>query len=393
MRIRSGHIIVAVSVLLGGMLGLVLIMGGGTEAAPDAALTSNASLPPAGTDPAFTPIIEVETSEKDMGTVSNTETTRKPFVIRNKGKATLKIIQVKTSCACTQGHIPADGLMIAPGGEGTMEIEVDPRRIPGFQAHKVLTILSNDPLTPTINVGVTTHVEPEFSITPDELNFGDVAKGSDVKLTMVLKQLREEPVEINEINTFGMVKKESKEAAEFAAMSDDFVFEVVKRPESAWAQPGKAEYDISVALTREIPAGPLDGKRLYVMTNIPRVPALPVMLKGKVVAPYQLTPAAPQKLNLRADPASGLMPSGQASVTAEGGVAIEDIAPQSEHLLVTQEAGATPNEARLLISIANTAPSGPFEADVHFTVVSGGVRYPEKVGVRSFVPERATTPQ
>ncbi len=388
MRIRSGHIVLLVGVIIVGMVGFILLNSGSEQDALVAAPDVTATVPPAGTDRDLVPIMEVETLEKDLGTVPNSANSRHPFKIKNNGKASLHIREVKASCACTVGHLPEGGLTIPPMGEGIMDIEIVPTRIQGFEARRTLTLFTNDPHRLTLEIGVTSHVDPEFTLEPIELNFGDVTKGSTPSLTMVLKQIQDAPVEVKELNTFGHTKRDSKEGIALAAQADDFNFTVVKRPENTWATPGKVEYDLTVALSPTIAAGSLEGKRVYVVTNVPRLPVVPIVLHGNIIAPYTLDPAPPTKLNLRADPATNTFAPAYATVSAEAPITIEDIQPQSTSLTMDVEPSATSNQARLKISITDAAPAGPLEEDILFNVNIGGTKYPERVGVRSFIVKK-----
>lgn len=392
MRIRSGHIVVLVIVLLCAMLSAVLLLGGGTEATPDTTAVRGASLPPVGTDPSAVPQIEVETKEKDMGIVSNAGMTVKPFVLKNTGRATLVIHEVKTSCACTTPLVTQDGLDIAPGAQGSFNIQIDPRRIPGFETRKVLTIISNDPKSPQIEVGVTSHVDPEFELEPQVLNFGDIEKGDPATINLVVKQLGDRPLEITELNTVGSLKHDAKEAAAMIAHARNFVFSVARRPEASWASPGKAEYDLSVSLTPEVAAGALATRWVYLVTNVARMPAMAIPVSGNVIAPYEVSPKAPMKINLKADPITGALTTGTATIKATAPLTIDAIDAQGAPVVATA-AGTTPNEARLNVELRDDAPPGPLEADIKFTVVMGEKRFTESVGVRAFVSKNpAPTP-
>ena len=389
MRIRSGHIVILVIVLIGAAFGTVLVVGGGTEAAPDAAAVRGASLPPVGSNPGDVPQIVVETKEKDMGVVPNKGLTVKPFVVRNTGKAPLFIREVKTSCACTTPLLTPDGLSIAPGAQGSFDIQIDPRRIPGFKAHKVLSILSNDPAKPQVEVGVTSHVDPEFTLTPGELNFGEVEKGDPATIKLEIKQLQAEPLEITGMNTHGSLRKDSNEADIHAK---NFTFDVQRRPEDTWATPGKAEFDLTVSLTPEVAGGAINTKWVYVTTNIPRMPSLAIPVTGTVKVNYELLPKAPAKLNLKTDPTTGAFVPATASVSAASAVTIEAIDFAGAPLIVNTVAGDTPNEAKLNVNVRDDAAPGPLEATITFTIVVDGRRYAEHVGVRAFVAKNPALP-
>lgn len=384
MRVRSGHLILLAGVALAAMLGFVFLSVGGPPVSTQAAPELTATVPPQGTDPALAPALALDGDKIDVGTVSNKEPTRRPVRVRNTGRAPLHLREIKTSCVCTVGHLPEGGLTISPQSEGTFDVEIFPARIPGFEATRKLTIYSNDPRRPQFEFEVTSHVDPEYSLTPAELDFGVVSKGAEAKLTMRLRQLRDEPVEVKEINTFGPQKKGS----DGTMHADDFIFTVIRRPEDQWAAPGKAEYDLGVALSPTIPAGTLDNKKLFVVTNVARVPSLPVMLKGNVTAPYTLKPAPPMKLNIRADASTGIFAPVYAEINAEAPVSIEDIAVSSPSIEAVAKPGDTPNQARVRVTVLESAPAGAIEEEVRFSAVINGQKYTERVGVRSFVVKK-----
>ncbi|NWF90995.1 MAG: DUF1573 domain-containing protein [Ignavibacteriaceae bacterium] len=63
------------------------------------------------------------------------------FKIVNKGKATLEILEVKTSCGCTAALL--NNKKIEPGKEGTLKVDLDTKNRSG-QLSRTITILSND---------------------------------------------------------------------------------------------------------------------------------------------------------------------------------------------------------------------------------------------------------
>ena len=209
----------------------------------------------------------------------------------------------------------------------------------------------------------------------------------------MIRQIQAEPFEINEVTAFAPKKKDGKEDTVGAAIARDLSLSIVKRPESAWATPGKAEWELTASVTSAAQAGPLDGKHIFAKTTIPRLPSLPLPLKGKISAPYTVAPLAPQKLNIKGDAATGTYDAAFATITAEAPVTLEDIHPASAAVVATAEPGATPNEAKLKVTISDAAPAGPIEEDVAFTVTIGGAKYPEHVGVRSYGVKKPPTPQ
>jgi len=375
MRIKSGHIAVAIIALIG----LFVILAASrvtTQAAPKGPEPS-AAIPGIDDDPTIVPIILPETTEFEVGPVANDKPTRHPFTVHNKGKANLHLTSIKTSCACTEGILPQNGLIIPPGQQATFDIQVDPRRIPGFKTRKILTIASNDPKTPQIQLGVTTNVSPEFEIDPEEINLGTVKKGDQLTRTLIVRQLQDTPLEITDINTFGNNKTQPN--------ATDLIMHYERRPEDQWRTPGKVEYEITIGPRPEVPAGPLN-RMVFLVTNVKRLPAFPIPLNGILQAPYTIDPAAPKPLTLSPDPATRAPQPATITITAETPIELVGIAPGIDTLTVTPLPQLQPNTAQLEISATPGAPTGPIDSEVRFLIKTPENTFPERVPVRGFIP-------
>ena len=106
------------------------------------------------------PSIELETNHYEMGTISNEEPTKGQVMVYNRGKSPLQISRVTTQCGCTQGAMAKGQETIPAGGQAPLEVTVDPFRIPGFSSTKTLTLFTNDPKNPSIQVKVSADVDP-----------------------------------------------------------------------------------------------------------------------------------------------------------------------------------------------------------------------------------------
>jgi hypothetical protein len=326
---------------------------------------------PEGVDANMVPIIEVETNAFSMGVISHEEPTSRPLKVFNRGRLPLKIYNITTSCACTQGSIPESESIIDPGDEGIITVTVDPYRIPGFVSEKVLTISSNDPNTTQVQVKVHADVDPEFVLIPEGFDFGEVKKGAEPTKTVRFRQVQEAPINITAVNSFG--NRSPSEAAKELILSYEQV------PEEEWAEPGKREYDIHATLSPETPAGELQ-RRVYMISDLPRVVAMQIPLRATVVAPYQLDPIPPQQVIIK----GGENQVGTATVTSESTVAIDNVEVPEGVLIATVRPVESPQTAHLDISLDPAAPVGAIQESVTFDILVGQERYRERVNVRSF---------
>jgi len=139
---------VAAAALLGAGLGLL-------SPAP-AALAA----PPAPGAPR--PVIEVRETAQDGGIVEEGTLVKYRFTVANRGQVDLEIPQVNPSCGCT---VPHWAKRIKPGQEATIEADVHTEHFRG-PISKALTVFSNDPERPQLELTMTARVTPLVQTTP-----------------------------------------------------------------------------------------------------------------------------------------------------------------------------------------------------------------------------------
>ena len=99
---------------------------------------------------------------KDFGVVPKGEKIVHDFQIRNEGDAPLQITQVQPACGCTVADFDKT---IAPGQMGKVHAVVDTATFNGPIA-KGVTVFTDDPATPQIELTVRAKVEPYLSAKP-----------------------------------------------------------------------------------------------------------------------------------------------------------------------------------------------------------------------------------
>ena len=341
------------------------------------------ALPPVDADPTLVPMIDVETRDLDVGVIANNEIYRTPFKVFNRGKAPLKVSDVRTNCACTQGIVPGECVTIPPGGESYIEVAVLPNRIPGFYSKKTLTIFSNDPKEPSIEVHVIAAIDPEFELEPEVIDFGEVQKGQSPEAVMVFRQLAEQSIEVNEVTEFGQDPEDSGPGA--------LELSFVARPESVWRRPGKAEYEITVGLSPSLSPGPFT-RYFKILSTVKRVPLMRCKAKGSVIAFYSVDPALPRRLMLQKTPPEAKTASATATVTADRPIELTDIQTDSPLLVVSPRQGESPQVAHLDVSMVPGAPPGRLDAVLRFAVKAADALYRERIQVRALTRETLVPP-
>ncbi len=104
------------------------------------------------------PQLTFEETSHDFGKVKEGKILNYTFKFVNKGKSTLEIKDVRTSCGCTAALVSSK--KIEPGNEGTLRVELDTSNRSGKMTRNI-TITSNDPDEPNKTLTVSAEVLKE----------------------------------------------------------------------------------------------------------------------------------------------------------------------------------------------------------------------------------------
>jgi hypothetical protein len=99
---------------------------------------------------------------KDAGTVAKGDKVVNDFVIKNEGDADLQITNVQPACGCTVAEFDK---LIKPGATGKVHAVVDSSTFSGPIA-KGVTVFTNDPEHPQIELTIRAKVEPYIAVKP-----------------------------------------------------------------------------------------------------------------------------------------------------------------------------------------------------------------------------------
>jgi Protein of unknown function (DUF1573)/Flagellar-associated PapD-like len=108
------------------------------------------------------------------------------FAIRNVGKKDLVINGVKTSCGCTVAA-PSKNLVV-PGDESKVTVDFDTHFQKGHR-DKTITVMTNDPGSPTVQLTLQGNVKVEVEATPEEASFGKVRQGTEETMDVTITDL------------------------------------------------------------------------------------------------------------------------------------------------------------------------------------------------------------
>jgi uncharacterized protein (TIGR03382 family) len=136
-----------------------------------------------------TPAIALNPTSLNFQTVTVGASKMLGTQVQNAGTAALNVTGV-SSCPGTPGSVtwaPAVPFTVAAGGSATVNVTFAPRTAGALPASACLTVASNDPAKPTVNLGISGTAAgvagPAISLDPASLDFQTVVIGAPRKLT------------------------------------------------------------------------------------------------------------------------------------------------------------------------------------------------------------------
>jgi hypothetical protein len=129
------------------------------------------------------PSIAFESLEQDLGKVMQGDPAKYVFKFRNSGTGTLKIVDVAAGCGCTTTLLSAK--QVKPGADGEIGVTVNTNGITG-PIRKAVTVTSNDPRHPKVNLVIAAVVEPEIALSESAIFFGNVPLYQEVTKEIIL---------------------------------------------------------------------------------------------------------------------------------------------------------------------------------------------------------------
>lgn len=208
----------------------------------------------------------------ELPAVPKGEKVKHDFLVKNEGQAPLEITSVRPSCGCTIADFDK---VIAPGSSGKIHTELDTANMmPGGTA-KTVSVFTNDPATPRIELTLMVKVESYLTFNP---GFARYTRGHGFE-PGVVTQLLFSPdfgdLVISKVESpWPFLKVEHREA----------------KPEERRSEGIGREFVFTATLDYEAaPVGPLNGNVL-VHTNHPKQPIGRLPVSGFVRPRVAITP-------------------------------------------------------------------------------------------------------
>lgn len=126
---------------------------------------------PVGPSGRFTP----EEKTFHFGKILSSNSVEHTFKFKNSGDANLIITSASGSCHCTVPQLSK--MEYAPGESGEIKVIFDPKGKAAGAVQQRVTVISNDPTSPTSSLIIEADVQPIVTIEPKIIAFNQLAKG------------------------------------------------------------------------------------------------------------------------------------------------------------------------------------------------------------------------
>jgi hypothetical protein len=214
------------------------------------------------------PRIIVDQPHHDFGSMQRGTTKSHEFVIRNTGKAPLKIRNGGTTCKCTLSKVGEES--IAPGGSTTIKLEWSAKADSG-PFRQTATILTNDPTQSQIELSVDGQILALSGVEPPDFLFDKLAVGEAKTAQVYVMAMLQDELTVKDPQISD------------ATIRDEF--DVKLEPVEKSVLPNKNAkrgYRVSVTTKDGLPVGRFHAW-LTLHTNLPGAEKLEVPMVGQVV--------------------------------------------------------------------------------------------------------------
>jgi Protein of unknown function (DUF1573) len=207
-----------------------------------------------------------EGTSHDFGSIPRGAQLFHRFKLTNIYAARLEITQVRTSCGCVT--VTPSTRTLDSRQEAFVDVMMDARKFSGKKSVNIyLTVGPQYVSTATVQVSANSRADVVFN--PGQVNFGVVPVGQTPSQTI-------------DVEYAGVLDWRISEVVKHHAPLDVKLQELYRRP-------GQVGYRLAVSLKEEAPSG-VFKQELFLKTNDPDSPLVPVLVEATIQRPLTVTP-------------------------------------------------------------------------------------------------------
>ena len=270
------------------------------------------------------------------------------FKFKNAGKEELIITEVRTSCGCTATVLSDKNIL--PEGEGEIKATFNTTNYIGSQDHKIY-VLSNDSVTPLVKLQVKGVVKKGLIVTPSNISFGSVQKGT--LATRKLYIIESEGEKLNILKT---------------QSSSEYISIKVSRSTEAH----RKGFLVDVALKSDIPVGRLEEK-ITIYTTSEKYPKIEIPVTVNIKGDIEFRPNTfffgivhPVRSSVSNGANKGDTPSSKVTIftTSNDPLKLEKIDCPFDYISVIVTPKVEGKEYELTAILKDNAPTGTIKGNI-----------------------------
>jgi hypothetical protein len=203
----------------------------------------------------------------DFGSVPRGAQLSHRFVITNLYAVRMEITSIQSGCGCVSAK--AAKVSLEPRESTSIDVTMDARRFTGPKAVGITVTVGPDFIS-TAHLRVSANSRADIVFNPGQVSFGTVTRGQTAS-------------QVIDVEYAGVLDWQVTEASVKDLPVEVSLSELYRRP-------GQVGYRLRVALKADAPIGPLKGD-LFLKTNDPTSPLLPVLVEGVVQSNLTVAPS------------------------------------------------------------------------------------------------------
>jgi hypothetical protein len=295
-------------------------------------------------------------TEHNFGNVAHGTQMLHKFAFKNLYAVPLDVTITRISCGCTTATSSVQ--RVEPQGTGTIDVNMNARVFTGSRTVRVSVRFSKgQEFYSTADLVITANSRPDIVFNPGEVNFGVVAQGQGASQDITVEYAGAYDWKVKEVVANGLP--------------------VETKLEQLRTQAGLVGYKVSVSLKSDVEPGTLKGE-MYLKTNDPASPLLPVLVQANVQAALSVAPRTVHISTRVNTPGTGVVsvrgnkPFRILSVEGAGeGVAVVDALPDGAsetHRLTFRAQKAEAGDFKRKLQIKTDLQATPVTVTVEGTV-------------------------
>lgn len=202
-------------------------------------------------------------SGHDFGPVPRGAVVRHPFVLANRLREPVTILDIRASCGCTSGR--ASAATVPAGGSAVVEAQMDTRNFAGHKATTLtVSLVTASGAQAEVKFGVSAEILADIVLNPGTVDFGAVSKGQAPNQVLTIERLGAPSWRFTRMDA----------PAALRAAVDAQLVETYRSAQGVG-------YSLTVTLKPDAPAGFLRDQ-VTIHTNDPESPTVPVLVTASI---------------------------------------------------------------------------------------------------------------